>query len=214
MATTSQPSTVENPPSLREVLTTTRAMRRLSATPIPPDVLERILTTAQLAPASDREAKVRLVVVDDPFVRAEIAAVWRNAFCVLYRTQDLEELARSESVQVRSSAHLALHIQDAPVLVAAYSTTGRTGPSAYPVMWQLCLAARAENIGSVFTTLLAHLGHEDIDKILDVPNAGSYRLAGLVPLGTPLGRWGTPKRPPLSETTRHNRWATPWSSPS
>jgi nitroreductase len=185
-------------------------MRRLSSEPIAPEVLQRILTTAQLAPASDREAKVKLIVIDDPTVRAQIAVVWRKAFSVLYRTDDLEELARSESVQVRSSTHLALHIHDAPVLVAAYSTSGRTGPSAYPVMWQLCLAARAENVGTVFTTLLAHLGYEDVDNILGVPTDGSYRLAGLVPLGVPLGRWGTPRRPPLSETTSHNRWDTPW----
>jgi nitroreductase len=198
------------PPTVEEVLSTTRAMRRLSTAPIDPDVLNRILRIAQYAPASDREAKVRLVVIDDTETRSRIAEVWRRAFSTLYRTDDLEQLAQSPSIQVRSSTHLARHIHEAPVLVAAYSTSGRTGPSAYPVMWQLCLAARAENIGSVFTTLLAHLGHEQIDNILGVPENSDFKLAGLVPLGTPLGRWAPPKRPPLDETTRDNHWNTAW----
>jgi nitroreductase len=197
---------------IEEVLSTTREMRRLSTTPIDPTVLDRILRWAQFAPASDREAKVRLVVVDDPVIRSHVGEVWRRAFATLYRTDDLEQLSRSESIQVRSTAHMALHIREAPVLVAAYSTSGRTGPSAYPVMWQLCLAARAHNVGSVFTTLLAHLGYDEIDQILGVPDDGEFRLAGLIPLGFPLGNWGVPRRRPLAETTRHNQWDRSWSA--
>jgi hypothetical protein len=122
----------------------------------------------------------------------------------------VEVLSTTRAMRRLSSEPIPHIVLEAPVLVAAYSTSGRTGPSAYPLMWQLCLAARAENIGSVFTTLLAHLGHDQIDEILGVPTDSSFRLAGLVPLGVPLGRWGVPRRPDLSETTSRNHWAEPW----
>ena len=69
---------------VREALYTTRAMRRVTADPIPHDVQARILDAAIRAPTGGNAQNWRFLLVDDPDVRAQIGPIYRRCITILW----------------------------------------------------------------------------------------------------------------------------------
>ena len=59
----------------------------------------------------------------------------------------------------------------------------------FPVLWNLCLAARAEGLGTFITTLLK-LRKQEVEQLLGMPE-GFWHMHAMIPIGYPTGRWGT-----------------------
>ena len=200
---------------VREALYTTRAMRRLAPDPIPEDVLLRILDAAIRAPSAGNQHRVRFLVVTDPGTKKAFQALYREVLDELNETRyaavaDAVRAGTATAGQVRvsaSAAHLADHLHEAPVLLFALGRPGDES-SVFPAVWSLCLAARAEGVGSTVTTMLKARRAQS-EELLGLPEHCEYQMTAMVPLGWPTGRWGTAERPPLEEMVYLERWGQP-----
>ncbi|MEM9712142.1 MAG: ribose 5-phosphate isomerase B [Actinomycetota bacterium] len=201
---------------LHEALYTTRAMRRVSSDPIPTDALERIIDAAVRAPSGGNQQRFRFLTVTAAATKAQIAA-WYAA--------DLEELNRTKYADVQASIEtadpndptvaqaarnsgsamwLGEHLGEVPLLLFVFGKEGGES-STFPALWNACLAARAEGIGTTITTLLrAH--RAEVHDLLGVPEDGEWMMHAMIPMGYPLGRWGVPDRRPAHESTFSERW--------
>jgi len=186
----------------REVLLTTRAMRRLKPDPVPDDVIARIVDAGVRAPSPGADQSWRFVVVTDREVMRSLESVWQQS-----RDDLLQAMPNlySSAVQAASSQYLHDHFADVPLLVLGYGPEGLGATTVVPALWSMCLAARAEGVGSVFTTLLVR-AEDEVGAIVGVPADSGLRLFGAVPMGYPLGRWAVAPRQPGHEVAFANRW--------
>ncbi len=197
-----------------EALYTTRAMRRLKPDPLPPEVIARIVDAGIRAP-SPGSADVqswRFVTVTERTVMAELGMVWRAARDALL--ERVPNLYTSEK-QAASSQYLHDHFDELPLLILGYGPPGMGANTVVQACWSMCLAARAEGVGSTYTTLLSQSALE-VDRVLGVPADTGLQLYAALPMGYPLGRWGTAPRQPAHEVTFADRWGNRplWTAPS
>jgi len=185
-----------------EALHTTRAMRRLKPDPIPSDVVSRILDAGVRAPSPGTTQSWRFVVVDDRKVMSRLGQVWRAARDALLVVMPN---LYSSAAQASSSQYLHDHFDDLPLVVIGYGPQPTGATTVVPALWSMCLAARAEGIGSVFTTLLTR-SEPEVNEILGVPSDAGVHLIAAVPMGYPKGRWGIAPRQGAHEVSFANRW--------
>lgn len=203
-----------------EALYTTRAMRRMQARDVPDDVIQRILDAAIRAPSGGGVQNWAFIVIRDAAVKASLATLFHGDVAAARqgRYRPLEEaIARGERSErldahagfMRSMLHLADHLAEVPVFVAALIQSGENaiwpGGSIYPAVWSLQLAARACGVGSVPVGSLAR-HQDDVFPRLGVPANDGWMLASLVALGYPTGRWGVAPRRSAHDVTFVERW--------
>lgn len=203
-----------------DVVGTQRAMRRLKPDPIPPTVIRRILDAAICAPSGGNRQGWSFIVVQDPALRARIAALYRESFLLLlehapaYKAATTAPPESPDRKMIDSALYLADHMAEAPVLLlACIGTDGArpgltSGASIYPAVQNILLAARALGIGSTLTTVHHRFRHDDIRSLLGVPT--EVEVAALIPLGYPRGAFGHPPRRPVSEVAFSDRWGAPF----
>lgn len=198
---------------LYEALYTTRAMRRVTPDPVPRDSLRRILDAAIRAPSGGNAQNWRMVLVDDPEVRAALGPLYRSAYSTLNevvyagRRQAAEDAGDQAALRVmRSSDWLAENFETVPAWLLFFSRNDPAGASIYPAVWSAMLAARGEGFGTCLTTILGNFEEEDTCRLLGVPADKGWQLKAAVSMGTPLGRWGVAARRPAEEVTYANRW--------
>jgi nitroreductase len=200
-----------------EALYTTRAMRRVRADPIPPDVQARILDAAIRAPSGGNSQSWRFILVDDAAVKAQLGPLYRECMAQLWDTAYRERLeharatpadpASASLLRVQASAqHLADHFEDVPLFLLAFARSDRTGGSIFPAVWSAQLAARAEGVGSALTTVLGLFRRAETFHVLGVPGDRGWEMACCVSFGYPTGRWGVAPRRPAHEVAYRNSW--------
>ena len=205
---------------VREVLYTTRAMRRVRPDPVPEDVQARILDAAVRAPSGGNLQGWRFLLVDDPQVKAAIAPLYRDSIEQLWRTVYAERIAAAAAapdapdsrdlLRMQASAqHLADHFEDVPLFLFAFVTMDPNGGSIFPAVWNAMLAASAEGVGSALTSVLSLFHDRETSDALGVPADQGWRMACCVSFGYPTGRWGVAHRRPVHEVSFRNRWGTP-----
>lgn len=204
--------------NLNEALYTTRAMRRVKPDPVPQGVLARVLDAAIRAPSGGNAQNWRMVVVDDPEVRAGLGPVYREAYRHLQenfyagRRAAAEEAGDDAALRVmRSSDWLAEHFETVPLWLMFFTRNDPTGSSIYPAVWNAMLAARGEGVGTCLTTILGNFQSDAVFDLLEVPVDKGWQLAAAVSCGYPLGRWGLAKRAPAEQVSYANRWGQPLS---
>ena len=195
---------------VREALYTTRAMRRMAPDPIPDDVIARIVDAGVRAPSPGATQAWRFVVVTDRGRwRVSVTCGGRRA------TRSSSACRTSTPARSRRRRRSICTTTSTPyrVVIFGYGPEGLGNLTVVPALWSMCLAARGEGIGSVFTSLLAGVA-DQVDEILGVPNDSGLRLIGSVPMGIPLGRWGVAPRAPAQEVTFVDDWGTAprWSA--
>jgi nitroreductase len=86
--------------------------------------------------------------------------------------------------------------------------------STFPALWNLCLAARSEGLGTAITTLLK-IQKRRVEELLGVPDDGVWHMHGMIPLGYPTGRWGLAQREPAHLSVFDGTWGNPvsWEVP-
>lgn len=191
-----------------EALTTTRAVRRrLDITrPVDLAVVRKCLTTALQAPSGGDRQAWRFVVVTDPDLRAALGRIYRRCF--------LERNAGSSGRTYDSAHYLAHHLEHVPVhVIPCVEVRGGTLPTGnqaslwagvLPAVWSYMVAARAEGLGTCWTT--AHLAaEEEVSALLGIP--AGIRQAALIPTAYTVGTTFRPAaRRPLDEVLHLNGW--------
>ena len=205
----------EQPPPLYEMMSTLRAVRRLRPDPIAPDVLERVLQAACWAPTGGNVQPWRVVVVQDPDVKAGLQAIYRpewqryaKGFLDMMRGLAHDEYAKWERVAAAGD-HLADHLHETPAILMFCADPSKMaitdaeadhvsivgGGSVYPAVQNALLACRAEGLGCCITTLHC-LRESEVIELLAIPQG--WATAAMVPIGYPVGGGHGPidRRPP------------------
>lgn len=143
--------------------------------PIPDDVLARLLRAAHHAPSVGFMQPWDFIVVRDPAIKRKV----RDAFQIRH----LEAAEMFETERQRTYRALKLEgIVEAPIGICVTCDRSRTGPvvigrthqaemdlySAVCAVQNLWLAARAENIGVGWVSILRH---DDLREVLAIPQS-------------------------------------------
>lgn len=200
-----------------EALYTTRMMRRMKPDPIPLESQCRILDAAIRAPNGGNAQRWHFLAVDDPALKTTLAELYRS--CREREYADIaagtlghalhEDPARgTERLRriKRSGDHFVAHFADTPLLLFVFAVDDHGGANIYPAIWSALLAARAEGIGGVMTTVLRY-EEDTVCRLLDVPREEGWRMTAMLAFGYPLRRWGVAaNRRPVHEVSSRNRW--------
>lgn len=184
--------------------------------PIPDQVLARLLSAAHRAPSVGFMQPWDFIVVRDPAIRQRV----RDSF----QAANLEAAGMFEDEKQKTYRRLKLEgIVEAPIGICITCDRGRTGPvvlgrthqadmdlySAVCAVQNLWLAARAENIGVGWVSIIRH---DDLRAALGIPPSIlpiAYLCVGHVThfLQKPeLETTGWLPRMPLSEVVWIDRW--------
>ena len=203
-----------------DAMSTLRAVRRLRPDPIPSDVLSRILQAAAWAPTGGNVQPFRIVTVSAPELLEKIQELYQQEWGRY--THDMraegDSLALPRQKMMRAGDYLAANMASVPVLAVFCfnpslmaitdaeldrpSIVG--GGSVYTAVQNFMLAARAEGLGCVLTTLLC-FQETKIKQLLDIPP--EWGTCAHVPLGYPvLGGHGSISRRPISKLVYQDLW--------
>ncbi len=180
-----------------EAIRTRRSVRKFSDRPLEPEKLQAVLEAVQQAPSWSNKQCWRLVVVQEPEVRARISALsFVESFFAVYGYKS-------------NPAQKAL--TDAPVVIVACADPGQSGDLNGQQYYMadmgiatqnLMLAAHDQGLGSVFVGVF---DEEGLKKLLGIPAA--IRIVGLFPLGYQAGEAkSAPPRKQLEEFVHYGTW--------
>jgi nitroreductase len=207
---------------LIETLRTTGAVRTFTDEPVDDAAVHRILDTARFAPSGGNRQGWRVVVVQDPARRRALRDAYLDGwdeylaltgaglvpFAPLNdRTAEVAALAGPGAV---GRGDFADHLDDAPALLLVLADlrvlaavdrdldryTFAGGASVYPFVWSLLLAARAEGLAGVITTVAVRR-EARVKEIFAVPD--ELAVAALVVLGHPVRQPRSLRRAPVGE---------------
>ena len=209
---------------LNEALRTTGAVRDFVAEPVPDEVVYRVLDTARFAPSGGNRQAWRVIVIKDPDVRAKLRDLYQPGWHE-YLAQSAAGLvpwapagdddAQRQAIEgapaiAAGPGGFAEHLDEAPVLLALladlrglaavdkgfsrYTMAGAA--SIYPFAWSVLLAARAEGLGGVLTTI-AIRREPQVLELLHVPDY--FALAAVLVLGYPQRQTRRLTRRPVEE---------------
>jgi len=208
-----------------EAIYTTRAMRRLAPDPIPDELLPKLFDAAIRGPNSGNTQLFRFICVTDPAMKQTVQGIYRECLTELNATKysgaqkivqsgDPNDPEVQQTMRIDKSAQwLADNLHTAPMLIFVFGKDGGE-TTTFPCLWNLCLAARAEGLGTTITTLLK-LQKRRVEDLLGMPRDKIWGMHGMVPIGFPTGNWGVPRRRPAEEAVFSESWGEPvsWSVP-
>ena len=190
---------------LLDLIQTRRSIRRYTAAPIPPAVLERLLTAAAWAPSAHNRQPWRFAVIQSDSIKSELASAM-GARLRADRLADGDPPAAVQADAARSQARLT----SSPVSIVVclsmadmdhYSDPGRSqaeylmaAQSTAMAVQNLLLAAQAEGLGACWMCAPLFCG-DAVKAALDLP--ADWDPQALVTLGYPADGG---KPPPA------NRW--------
>jgi nitroreductase len=207
-------------PSVDEVLTTTRAVRkRLDfERPVPRELLLECLQVAIQAPTGSNTQGWHFVAISDPERKRAIADLYRQSYNA-YRDLpgpkwDDEDIRAQRRDRVRSSSqYLADRFHEAPWLVIPVlqgkppqnSMQAGYWGSLLPAFWSFMLAARARGLGTAWTTL--HLAYErEAAEVLGIP-FDRVTQGGMTPVAFYTGEGFKPApRLPVESVVHWESW--------
>lgn len=210
---------------LIDALRTTGAVRDFTDQPVDDATLDRVLDTARFAPSGGNAQAWRVVVVNDPALRRALRDLylpgWYDYLAMSgaglrpwspVNDPDVEAAAMANSAPAVDPSGFAENFDTVPVLLALfadlsalaavdrdfdrYSFAG--GASIYPFAWNILLAAHAEGLGGVITTM-AIREEPAVKALLGAPDP--LALAAVVALGHPVRRPQRLRRTAVEEFT-------------
>jgi nitroreductase len=216
---------------LLDTLRSTGAAREFLAEPVDDDVVARILDTARFAPSGGNRQGWHVVVLKDPTQRRALRDLylpgWRQYLAMRAAgltpwapvTDEAAERAAIEQAEAGpfDPGAFAGHLDEVPVLLVVladlralaavdrgfdrYTMAG--GASIYPFTWSILLAARAEGLGGVLTTMPIRREAE-VKALVGAPD--EFVVAGVIALGRPVHQPHRLTRRPVEEFTTVDRF--------
>jgi nitroreductase len=216
---------------LVDALRSTGAIREFLPDPVDDEVVGRILDNARFAPSGGNRQGWRVVVVKDAEKRRALRDLYvsgwreylaqRQAGLVPWAPVTDDEAEREALAQVHAvpsePGGFAEHLDEVPVLLVVladlralaavdrgfdrYTMAG--GASIYPFAWNVLLAARAEGLGGVMTTV-AIRREPEVKALLGVPD--ELVVAGVIALGRPVAQPRRLRRRPVEEFATVDRF--------
>lgn len=197
-----------------ELLGTTRSVRkRLDFNrAVPRRIVEDCLRLAIQAPTGSNSQTWRWIVVDDPDLRGQLAALYRRN-AQPYLSGAVASVPEGQTKRVFESAlYLMDHLHEVPIhvipCILGSAQSGSMGAgfyaSIYPAVWSFQLALRARGLGSCLTTL--HLGSaSEAARLLHIPE--NVTQVALVPVAWTIGTsFKRAARNPVEEITYWNQY--------
>lgn len=176
---------------------TRHSVRKFSDKPVAPEVLQRVLKAAQMAPSWANMQCWRFIVVQDPAVK-----------------EKLSEMTYVESFfgpKGYKSNPAQLALSEAPIVIVACADPNQSGDIRGQQYYMtdvgiatenLMLAAHDVGLGSVFVGVF---DHKQLGDLLNIP--AYISIVGLIPLGYPKDvTAGGPPRKPLEEIVYYEQW--------
>lgn len=195
---------------LLEGIRTARAIRRLSADPVPHDLIRKVCEAGTFAPSGGNRQPWRFIAVTEVKQRRWVAERYRAAFhhyigpaVKLSKSPGFPEEKRGMQ---KAAIYLADHLHEVPVhlFVAGYTRRGEVQNQALmPAVQNILLACRAVGLGASLTTMHRRFG-EELDARLGLPP--NIPTCALIPIGWPLGKYGRPTRRSVDELLFWNRF--------
>jgi nitroreductase len=193
-----------------DVVRAQRACRSFSDRPVDDEVVERLLWAATRAPSAENRQPWVFVVVRDTETRGALADLTRRAWEEGGRAYSVGRLPENLLAEVEHGARDGLAGAPVMVVVCGDAERGHAASlpaSVFPATQNLLLAATAEGLGAVLTTLaLVHAA--EVATLLDLPDP--VRPMALVPLGWPAVELREGRRRPVSEVAYRDRFGRGW----
>jgi nitroreductase len=218
---------------LIDTLRTTGAVREFLPDPVDDDVVYRLLDTARFAPNGGNRQAWRVVVVRDDAGKRTLRDLYLPGWYEYLAMgaaglvpwapvtdDDAERRAVAGApamVAAPGAGGFAEHLDEVPLLLLIladlrklaavdrgfdrYTLVG--GASVYPFVWSLLLAARAEALAGVMTTMVVRREAE-VRNAFGIPD--HLAVAALVALGTPARRATRLSRQSVEEFTTVDRF--------
>jgi len=205
--------------SFFDLVSNVRSMRRLKPDPIPLSALRKVLQAGVQASSGQNTQPWKFVAITEPKAKHWFAEQYRAA--ILSRFGKVNEYADSQSSmgrQLKALTYQMDHMQEFPVLllicgqrdwpfkVPQSERVGLAPPNygaVYPCTQNILLACRALGLGAALTTM-HQVFEEELHEYFEIPD--EFGVVVTMPIGYPLGKFGTVRRTPAEEKTFFNRW--------
>ncbi len=188
---------------LLEGIRTTRAIRRLKPDPVPAELIRKVCEAGTYAPSGGNRQPWKFIAVTEPERREWVAVRYRRVFhdyiAPALEAAEAPDFPERKRRNMRAALHLADHLHEAPVhlFVAGWKRRGvEQVQGLFPAIQNVLLACRAVGLGASLTTLHTSF-REELDPWLGLPP--EIPTCALLPIGWPIGRYGTPPRAPVDE---------------
>jgi nitroreductase len=221
---------------LIDALRTTGAVRNFLPRPVPDEVIAAVLDNARFAPSGGNRQSWRVVVVKDPDIRRAVRELYTSAWYqylaqsaegltpwapITDRPAEQRALGRAEEIAASADpSGFAEQLDRVPAMLVVLADLRRLaavdrdldryglvgGASVYPFVWSILLAARAEGLRGVITTMAIHREPE-LKQRLGVP--AEFALAAVVVLGYPVSEPRRLRRAEVAEFTTIDRFGGP-----
>ena len=202
-----------------EIMYSTRAMRRLKPDPIPEETLKKIIDAGIRAPSGGNMQDWAFILVRETerkrFIRDYYWNTWQN---LMGERGIPDDMPPAQQRMLNAAAHLAAHLDEAPVLLLACAKTEYPPLAAmnheranaavihgtiYPAVQNILLACRALGVGATLTTIHCFF-EEELKQRFDIP--ADMEVSALIPMGYPQGKFGPVSRAPVEDVIHWDAW--------
>jgi nitroreductase len=208
-------------PAFFDLVSNVRAMRRLKSDPVPRDLLMKVLNAGVQAPSGMNTQPWKFVVIEDPERKRWFAERYGQAIESRMPAMPADPAKRAdEPVHPMISAmfYQMDHMHEAPYLVLVcgerdwpfkVAQEGRVGlappnfGAVYPCVQNVLLACRAVGLGAALTTM-HQCFEEELHAYFGIPD--TFGVVVTIPIGWPMGNFGSVTRIPAEEKTFFDRW--------
>lgn len=217
---------------LIDALRTTGAVREFTDEAVDDETLARVLDSARFAPSGGNAQSWHVVVVKDDRLRRSLRDLylpgWHDYLAMSAAglrpwapgndpaAEAAAVAGAGEDIAAAASSGFAAELDRVPALLVVFADLTALaavdrdfdryglagGASVYPFAWNVLLAARAEGLGGVLTTMLVHR-EQEVRDLLGAP--AHWALAAAIALGRPVRQPRRLRRRPVSEFTTIDR---------
>ena len=210
---------MEPNPGFFDLVGNVRAMRRLKPDPVPVDLLRKVLDAGAKAPSGMNTQPWAFLVI-----RAADGKKWfaeRYKAAIQSRFGDFATAADDDSPmgrQLRALRYQMDHMHQFPLLlvvcglrdwpfrVPQSERVGLAPPNygaIYPCVQNILLACRAVGLGAALTTM-HQVFEAELHERFGIPE--EYGVVVTIPIGYPVGKFGSVRRRPAEEVTYFDAW--------
>ena len=202
-----------------EIMYSTRAMRRLKPDPIPEETLKKIIDAGIRAPSGGNMQDWAFILVRETERKRFIRDYYWNTWQKLMGERGIpDDMPPAQQRMLNAAAHLAAHLDEAPVLLLACAKTEYPPLAAmnhdranaavihgtiYPAVQNILLACRALGVGATLTTIHCFF-EEELKQRFDIP--ADMEVSALIPMGYPQGKFGPVSRAPVEDVIHWDAW--------